>query len=179
MKESDLGGELKMSTKKHQADNDEEKPLYVSKLEAVYGPPSQEAFGTAVFYERMKIIDLVQAALGKYRYFIGELWDRYGEDAWLGAWKEVYRRKQGTAGDIVNELKNITNSDARLSIPMFLDGIENPEEASMALAAAFNDPAVTELIVHTIGDGGAMSGLLIAAFRKKTGDMTFLVFLMD
>lgn len=70
-------------------DNVEGKPLYISDLEAVYGPPSQKAFGSAVFYETMKDKDLTKAALKTYRYFIGELWDKYGEDAWLGAWKEV------------------------------------------------------------------------------------------
>ena len=168
-----------MSTEKQKAGNDNKKPLYISTLERIYGPPSQEAFGTAVFYEPLKATNLGQAALEKYRHFIGDLWNRYGEKVWLGAWKEVYIREQDNAGDIVNELENITDPDARMSIPMFLDGIENPKEARAALVAAFNDPEVTELKVYTTGDGGAMSGILIAAFRKKTGNATFLIFLMD
>ncbi len=50
--------------------------------------------------------------------------------------------------------------------------------ADAALAAAFDDPAVTELRVFNLGDGGAMSGILVAA-RRATGDATFLVFLLD
>lgn len=62
---------------------------------------------------------------------------------------------------------------------MFLDGIKNPNEGLTALSAAFDDPAVSELTIHTIGDGEAMSGLLITAFRKKANDFTLLLFLMN
>ena len=51
--------------------------------------------------------------------------------------------------------------------------------ARAALAAAYDDPAVTDLRVYNLGDGGAMSGLLVAGYRKGTGEATFLVFLMD
>jgi hypothetical protein len=155
------------------------KPRYISNLENAYGFPSQKAFGSAVFYENLRVIQIQKAALEKYRYFVGDLWDRYGEKAWMGGWKEVYSRKQNVKGDIINELRNITNLNVRGSVPMFLDGIENPQKAQAALEAAFNDPAVSELTVHNIGDNGAMSGLLITAFRKKTSDATFVIFLMD
>jgi hypothetical protein len=62
---------------------------------------------------------------------------------------------------------------------MILDTVQDAEQARAALAAAFDDAAVTELSVYNIGDGAAMSGLLIAARRAATGDATFLVFLMD
>jgi hypothetical protein len=165
--------------KKYQTDNNQKKPLYVRNLETVYGPPSQNAFGTAVFYEKKIIGNLTEFSLEKYRYFVGKLWNRYGEDAWMGTWKEVYRRKQNIKSNIVNELKSITDRDALGSVSIFLDGIENPEDARKALAVAFDDPAVTELIVHNIGDGAAISGLLITAVRKKTDDATFVIFLMD
>jgi hypothetical protein len=168
-----------MSSKKYQTDNNQKKPLYVRNLETFYGPPNQEAFGSVVFYENMISGDLKQVSLEKYRYFVGKLWNRYGEDAWMGMWKEVYRRKQNIKNDIVNELKSIIDRDALGSVSIFLDGIENPEDARKALAVTFDDPAVTELTVHNIGDGAAMSGLLISAFRKKTGDATFVIFLMD
>ena len=50
--------------------------------------------------------------------------------------------------------------------------------SSSALSAAYDGPAVTELRFFNLGDGGAMSGLLIAA-RRDSGQATFLVFLMD
>jgi hypothetical protein len=38
---------------------------------------------------------------------------------------------------------------------------------------------VTELVVYNVGDGAAMSGLIIAGRRGETGKATFLVFLLD
>jgi hypothetical protein len=66
-----------------------------------------------------------------------------------------------------------------LSIPMILEVVENAEAARQALAAAYDDAAVTGLAVYTVGDGEAMSGLLVAGRRGETGEATFLVFLMD
>jgi hypothetical protein len=46
-------------------------PAYVTALEA--------AFGSAVFPEQSKAADdLAQAALAKYKYFIGDQWERFG-----------------------------------------------------------------------------------------------------
>ena len=157
----------------------EQKPSYIMDLEAIYGSPSQKAFGTAVFFESIKTGDLKQRALDKYRYFVGELWDKYGEDAWLGPWKEVCARTLGETGDIVKELRTVSDRDARGSISMFLEVIENPENTYSALHNAFDDEEVTELLVYNIGDSGAMSGILIADWRKKTHEATFLFFLMD
>jgi hypothetical protein len=47
------------------------------------------------------------------------------------------------------------------------------------LSAAFDIPALTELVVYNVGDGGAMSGLLVAGRRAETGESTVLVFLLD
>lgn len=154
------------------------RPEYVSSLEAAYGAPSQAAFGSAVFYEKTGD-DLEQAALAKYRYSVGDLWERYGETAWLGPWKKIYTRQPGTTTDISAELRSNTDEAAQLSVPMILENIQNAAQACAALSAAFDEPAVTELLVYNIGDGAAMSGLLIAARRAATGEVTFLVFLMD
>lgn len=151
---------------------------YVTALETVYGAPSQSAFGSAVFYEKT-VDDLEQAALAKYRYFVGELWERYGEEAWRGAWQKVYARQPQAKADIVAELKSLTDVRARSSASMILDVVQDAEKARAALSAAFDDAAVTELSVYNIGDGAAMSGLLIAARRAATGESTFLVFLLD
>ena len=67
----------------------------------------------------------------------------------------------------------------RHSVPMILENIDGAEQARAALAAAYDDPAVTELRVFNLGDGEAMSGLLVAGRRGATGEATFLVFLMD
>lgn len=155
-------------------------PAYVARLQAACGPPSQAGFGSAVFHEVLPAdADLAQAAQGKYRYFVGELWERYGEQAWLGPWREVYARAPGARRELVAELRGIGDRDAQLSVPMMLDGIQDAEEARAALSAAFDDPAVTELRVFHLGDGAAMSGLLVAGRRGDSGEATFLVFLMD
>lgn len=157
-----------------------EPPAYVARLQAAYGPPSQSGFGSAVFHEVLAAdADLAQAARGKYRYFVGELWGRFGEQAWLGPWKEVYARAPGTRREIVAELRGIGDRDAQLSVPMVLDGLQDAEQARAALSTAFDDPAVTELRVFNLGDGAAMSGLLVAGRRGESGEIAFLVFLMD
>ena len=62
---------------------------------------------------------------------------------------------------------------------MILDSVEEAETARAALSVAFDDPSVTELRAFNLGDGGAMSGLLVAGRRGASGETTFLVFLMD
>ena len=159
-----------------------EKPSYTLELETVYGQPNQEAFGSAVFYKTLiSASDLEQTALDVYQYFVGDLWDQYGEEAWLESWKEIYTRVQDADpdADIIAELQGLSDFDAILSVSMLLENIENAEQAGIALAGAFDDPAVTKLTVYTTGDGEAMSGLLIASWRKKTRAATLLVFLMD
>ncbi len=165
-----------------------DKPAYVTQLELAYGAPSQAAFGSAVFFEHVQADDdLAAAALAKYRYFTGDLWDRYGEEAWMGPWKEVYARKAGARKDIGSELRGITDIDARISAPMILDVVQGADRACEALAAAYDDPAVTELRVFNLGDGGAMSGILVAGRRSAGGgakgegsnEAIFLVFLLD
>jgi hypothetical protein len=154
-------------------------PPHVADLEAVYGAPSQAGFGSAVFYEQMEAAgSLEKKALEKYKYFVGDLWEQYGEDAWMGPWRKVYARKAVSSRDIVAELQGISDPDARLSVPMILDVVENAEAARKALSAAYDDAAVSELAVYTLGDSGAMSGLLVAG-RRDTGEATLLVFLLD
>lgn len=156
------------------------KPVYVTALEAAYGAPSQAGMGSAVFFEAMKTSDdLETKAREKYKHFTGELWERWGADAWMGPWKEVYARKAGGKPDIVGELRRIADPDARNSVAMILENIDGAEKARAALAAAYDDPAVTELRVYNLGDGEAMSGLLVAGRRAAAGEGAFLVFLMD
>jgi hypothetical protein len=156
------------------------KPGGIAELEAVYGGPSQAGFGSAVFHEPMQPSEtLAQHALERYRFFVGDLWARWGADAWMGPWKEVYVREAGAQGDILAQLRGIQDPDAAGSVPMILENIEGADRARAALAAVYDDPAITELRVFNLGDGGAMSGLLVAGRRAGTGEATCLVFLMD
>jgi hypothetical protein len=155
-------------------------PDYVTSLESVYGAPSQAGFGSAVFYLHLPAgADLEHTAKEKYRYFVGDLWERYGEDAWMAPWKMVYSRQPGDERNIIAELRGIRDPGAALSAPMILDVVEDAEKARSALSSAYDDPSVTDLQVYTLGDGGAMSGLLIAGHRNATGEAVFLVFLLD
>ena len=166
-------------THQNERQSDTARPQVVTDLEAAYGAPSQAGFGSAVFYEpRPADGDLEQAALAKYKYFVGDLWERYGEEAWMGPWKQVYTRQTGAKPDIVAELRGIADRDARQSVTMILDGVDDAEHARAALAAAFDDPAVIELAAYTLGDGAAMAGILVAG-RRDDGADTFLVFLLD
>lgn len=155
-------------------------PDSVARLEAAYGGPSQAGFGSAVFHETLTDDDdLTQAALSTYRTFVGPLWGRYGEAAWMGPWRTVHTREPGARPDIEAELRGIADRDARQSVPMLLDDIEGAEAARAALSAVFDDPAVTELRVFNLGDGAAMSGLLVAGRRGAGGETAYLVVLMD
>ena len=97
----------------------------------------------------------------------------------MGSWRDVYARTPGVRSDVVGELRGIADPDARFSVPMILDNIEGAEAARVALSTAFDDPAVTELRAFNLGDGEAMSGILVAGRRSASGEAAFLVFLLD
>jgi len=155
------------------------KPDYVSALEHAYGAPSQAGFGSAVFYAPGPLPDLAQAALDNYRYFVGDRWEQYGGAAWLGPWRQIYTRPPGTTRDIVGELRALPDRSARQSAGVMLDDVESVARAQTALAAAFDDPAVTELAIYRLGDGGAINGILVAGRRQAPQEALFLVFLID
>jgi hypothetical protein len=159
---------------------EQEVPDHVQQLQRAYGPPSEQGFGSAVFYTTLRPGDsLATAALDCYRHFVGSKWQRFGEQAWMGPWREVYRRAKGARPDIVSELRGIADPDTRNSVPMILEVVEDAAAARAALSATFDALQVTELRVFNLGDGGAMSGLLVAGRREPAGETVVLVFLMD
>jgi hypothetical protein len=156
------------------------KPSYAAALEAAFGPSSQAAFGSAVFYEQGSLSGgLEKAAQAYYRYFVGDLWERYGEAAWLGNWQQVYTRAPGAGRAIAEELRSIEDHDAAMAAALLLDETQDAQNAQVALAEAFDDPAVTELAVYKIGDGAALAGILVAARRAADGQTILLAFLLD
>lgn len=156
------------------------KPDYVTALEAAYGAPSQKGFGSAVFYEQLKAADgLEQVALARYRFFVGDLWTRYGAEAWMSPWKKVYTRAPDVHPGILTELRGVDDRSAKMSASMLMDAVDDAENARTALSGAFDDPGVTELVVYNVGDGGAMTGILIAGRRDETSEAIFLIFLLD
>ncbi len=78
----------------------------------------------------------------------------------------------------MGELGAISDPTARLSIPLLLEPGGDSESAQRALFNTYDDVSVIELHVYTLGDGAALSGLLIAG-RRQNGEATFLVFLFD
>ncbi len=155
------------------------KPNYILDLEAAYGEPSQEGFGSAVFFKKVKTADLLeQIAQEQYQYFTGDKWLAWGPETWLAPWRETYRRPAGGQRDIINELGGIEDSETQMQVDMILNNIDNAQEARQALAAAYDDETVSDLRAYIIGDGEALAGILIAG-RRDNGDTTFLLFLMD
>ncbi|WP_373505204.1 hypothetical protein [Aestuariivirga sp.] len=159
------------------ADEDEARPAYVTGLEAQFGGLASAGFGSAVFSTKLAAAaELEDEAKRRYREFTGELWDRWGEAAWMGTWRLVATRdKDQPVADLLREL---TDREIRSSAGAMMDGIDDPAAAGQALAAAFDGPAVETLQVYSIGDGAQMSGLIIAA-RRANGEVTVLVFLLD
>jgi hypothetical protein len=152
----------------------------VKVLQAIYGQPSQKGFGSAVFDEQIELgTELESIALRYYQYFVGKLWEQFGSEAWMGAWKRVYVRPQGIQPDIVAELRAIGDRDAAQFVPiLLLDETEDQAKAQQALATVYDRPQVRNLSVYTIGDGAAMSGLLLLG-RQITGETTILISLLD
>ena len=156
---------------------DEARPAYVTGLEAQFGGPASTGFGSAVFFTTLgAAAELEGEAKRRYREFTGELWDRWGEAAWMGTWRLVATRDKDQP--VADLLRTLADRETRSSAGAMMDGIEDPAAAGKALAAAFDDPAVETLHVYNIGDGAQMSGLIIAA-RRTNGEATVLVFLLD
>lgn len=149
-------------------------------LEAVFGGPSDHGFGSAVFRRPMPATgDLEELARGVYRDFVGELWDRFGADAWLGPWAELAQRARASDGAILAILDALADPLVRSAGDVLVNGGTDPDAARAALTRAFDIPVVSDLRVYATGDGGAMSGLLIAARNDTAAEAVFLVFLMD
>jgi hypothetical protein len=148
-------------------------------LQAVFGPPSQTGFGSAVFTERAeRPQDLEAAARRCYRQFLGKQWAKAGESVWMAPWRRVYARPPGLRADIVSELRGIQNPAARSAIATMLDGHDKPDAATQALSGVYDVAEMESVEVYTLGDGEALSGVLIAG-RTSSGSATLLVFLMD
>jgi hypothetical protein len=151
----------------------------VTALQVIYGQPSQSGFGSAVFDEAIAPgTDLEALALRYYQHFVGDLWEKYGEAAWIGTWKQVYGRPPETKPNVVAELRAIPNPAAANHVPILLmEDTEAQDKTQQALAAVFDDPQVTDLQVYAIGDGAALVGLLVAGYRPNA--VTILISLID
>lgn len=153
-------------------------PSFVVLLESQFGPPSQQAFGSSVFYNPQNMPNLEEEAMLRYRFFLGDAWKRLGEANWLSTWGVVYERNLSSPPDIIQELKTIPDRGVRMSADLLLESQEDAAAAQAALRGAFDQSAIRELKVFKIGDGAAMSGLLIAANIEGEGCLS-LILLLD
>jgi hypothetical protein len=154
-------------------------PDDVADLQSIYGAPSQAGLGSAVFYKSaVEPQELEAIALKTYHYFVGDLWERWGEAAWMTPWQVVYQRPTEAEPQIVVELESISDANTASSVCLLLTSPEDPTATRNAMAAVYDAATVTDLMVYTIGDGAAMSGLLLGG-RREWGDVTFLIFLLD
>ena len=134
----------------------------IEALEKVYGKPNSTGFGSAVFYDESKQnANLASIALDVYKLFMGKKWNAETESTWMSTWKLVYERSPGIAANILSELNNINDADAKRSVPLLTELVENAEQGKLALAAAYNHPDISQVQVFSVGDGEAMSGLLL------------------
>ena len=147
-------------------------------LEAVFGPASDAGFGSATFSVAGGA-DLAAIALATYRWFVGAKWAGFGEAAWMGAWRRVYARPAGGPRDVVAELSALPDREAKSSAGVMMDGLEEPARGKAALAAAFDAADVTRFEVYNLGDGAAMSGVLLVAARGASDPVTIVAFLLD
>lgn len=148
-------------------------------LEKVYGKASDAGFGSAVFHEATDKKSMADSiALTHYKRFLGSKLTGDGGTAWMKNWKVVYTRPGNQKGDILRELASVADPQARVSIPLLTELIENADAGRDALAAAFNHAEVRQLCACNIGDGEAMSGILVTAVYEENYTCTVIA-LMD
>jgi hypothetical protein len=151
----------------------------IADLERVYGKANDTGFGSAVFSAITAAPSSADSvALQHYRAFLGSKLTPEREAAWMGAWKQVYTRPKGQAGDILAELGSLPDAEAKRSVPLLIEFPEDAAAARAALSAAFNHPAVTALSIYRGGDGEAISGLAITAIFSD-GNCCSVIVLMD
>jgi hypothetical protein len=148
-------------------------------LEKVFGPASASGFGSAVFSEAATpLISLDSVALKHCKAFLGVKLTPQTEAIWMNEWRRVYVRGRESKAGIQNELLSIADPDAKRSVPLLTELIEDADRARLALSGAFDHPDVQELAVYKLGDGEAMSGIMISA-RYKAEVIISVVALMD
>lgn len=168
-------------------------PPYVLDLIKIYGPPSHEAWGTAVFYDRVEPShDLDAVALRHYQYFANAA-DWSSKPHWRNTWQCIYQRPTDVPADFFRDLRDATRAGRvdyddhlldRLEIAIVFDdqtdsrSVQPNPRTAAALSAAFDAPEVQDFRVYLIGDAEVLQGLLMAA-RRDNGEVVILAFIHD
>jgi hypothetical protein len=134
----------------------------IEALEKVYGKPSGTGFGSAVFYKSTKNDGALESiAAYDYKTFMGDQWNAESEARWKSVWKLVYERSTGTTPDILAELNDLKDADAKRSVPLLTEFVEHADQGKLALAAVFNHTDIVKFQVFNVGDGEALAGLIL------------------
>lgn len=153
----------------------------VVELEDVFGSASDSGFGSAVFFTQgsgANAKSLEAESRRVYQSFCGEKWTSFGEENWLSTWKLLHQRPVGSGGDIVAEIEAIRDPESGSAAQMLLEAGPDTERAAATLRSVFNDAEISQLQIFKIGDGGAMSGAIIAA-EWPSGARVLLIILLD
>jgi hypothetical protein len=147
-------------------------------LEAVYGPSSAAGYGSAVFEMQGTAADALEpAALGIYRNFLGDRWERR-ESAWRSGFRLLYARASAAGDGIIAELHAVKEPSLGSLVELLVDNMEDPAAARAALVGAFDGTDISQLQLYALGDGEQYSGVEIAA-RSVDGRARFLLLLLD
>ncbi|MBL8889082.1 MAG: hypothetical protein JNL67_03830 [Planctomycetaceae bacterium] len=161
--------------------NTDLRPTGLAELEEMFGAASDAGFGSAVFFssgDRAAERSLEAEGLQVYEKFCGKKWTKFGVENWLSNWKLLHERPIQDGGDIVAEIEAIRDPESGSAAQMLLDAGPDVERAATTLRTVFNDPDIARLQIFKIGDGGAMSGAIIAA-QWPVGVRVFLIILLD
>ena len=85
----------------------------------------------------------------------------------------------GVGNRNLDVLQTISDEPTRSAADLFVNGAPDPAAARAALSGAFDRPVITDLQIYSIGDGEAMSGLLVAARDTEIGKAILVSFLVD
>lgn len=162
-------------------------PSYVTALQAFYevhpdGRPRSGLCRVRVTYAAgPSDLDLETVALGFYRRSVGQFWDDYGAEKWMGPWQLAYQRRLDQSPNVVSELGEVFPRcyvGDRLQNQLQIGwGYDNTMPYRL-LRDAFDDPAVCDFRVYWTGDDDVMGGLLMVAARTD-GDVLGLSALVD
>lgn len=129
-------------------------------LEKIYGPSSAEGWGSAVFAGMAKEGEALAATAQKlYQQFLGEKAKSNFDSVWMPAFKQVLVRNG--AGKVLEDLTKIEDPDAKNSVGLLTDAVEDSAGAQQALSSAYDNADLLEVGAFTIGDGEAMSGIIL------------------
>lgn len=154
---------------------------FITALENAFGKASNTGFGSTTLYSfpATALAPELQS-LDHYKRFLGAKWLDTPDQTnrWLKPWKQVYVRPVGSPADIINELKQLQDADIKPSIGLLIEFPEQVEQAKIALTNAFNDQNIHHLAIYNLGDGEAMSGIMVTGLYSS-GLLLSVLAIMD